>query len=107
MCARKRNHVSKKRPLRRRGGTVPLLRACGLGAVVLLAAASLSSPAQQARQAAGRGAAETQEDTRAIRTREFLGLGRMPDAKLAVEGAKIFGPSCGFCHGADARGGSG
>jgi cytochrome c oxidase cbb3-type subunit III len=47
-----------------------------------------------------------QEDSRAIRTREFLGLGRMPDAKMAAEGAKIFGPTCGFCHGSNARGGS-
>jgi len=30
----------------------------------------------------------------------------MPDAKMAAEGAKIFGPTCGFCHGTDARGGS-
>ena len=41
-----------------------------------------------------------------MRTREFLGLGRMPDAKMAAEGAKIFSPNCGFCHGVDARGGS-
>lgn len=108
MCARKRNHVSKKRALRRGSGTVPLLRACGLGVVVVLAAAAaVPSSAQQAAPAVGQGAAETQEDTRAVRTREFLGLGRIPDAKLAAEGAKIFGPSCGFCHGADARGGSG
>jgi cytochrome c oxidase cbb3-type subunit III len=52
------------------------------------------------------GATQEQEDSRAIRTREFLGLGRMPDAKMAAEGNKIFGPTCGFCHGADARGGS-
>lgn len=51
-------------------------------------------------------ATQEQEDSRAIRTREFLGLGRMPDAKMAAEGAKIFGPTCGFCHGPDARGGS-
>src|ERR1700733_2621453 len=57
--------------------------------------AATSSPAQ-----------EPQEDSRAIRTREFLGLGRIPDAKMAAEGAKIFGPPCGFCHGVDARGGS-
>src|ERR1700742_3366571 len=50
---------------------------------------------------------QEQEDSRAIRTREFLGLGRMPDATMAAEGAKIFGPTCGFCHGTDARGGSG
>jgi mono/diheme cytochrome c family protein/small nuclear ribonucleoprotein (snRNP)-like protein len=30
----------------------------------------------------------------------------MPDAKMAADGAKIFGPTCGFCHGVDARGGS-
>src|SRR5271154_2941831 len=58
-------------------------------------AAATSSPAQ-----------EPQEDSRAIRTREFLGLGRMPDPKMAAEGARIFGPPCGFCHGVDARGGS-
>jgi cytochrome c oxidase cbb3-type subunit III len=69
-------------------------------AVVLLGVAAL--PAQEAETPS-----ETQEDNRAVRTREFLGLGRMPDAKMAAEGAKIFGPNCGFCHGADARGGSG
>lgn len=52
-------------------------------------------------------AQEPQEDPNAVRTREFLGLGRMPDAGKAAAGAKIFGPTCGFCHGADARGGSG
>jgi cytochrome c oxidase cbb3-type subunit III len=39
--------------------------------------------------------------------RVFLGLGREPDAKVAAEGAKLFGPTCGFCHGANARGGVG
>jgi len=39
--------------------------------------------------------------------RVFLGLGRVPDAKVAAEGAKLFGPTCGFCHGANARGGVG
>ena len=48
-----------------------------------------------------------QEDSQAIRTREFLGLGRLPDAKLAAEGGKLFTPVCGFCHGTDARGASG
>src|ERR1700752_3609307 len=62
---------------------------------VLTAAASSLAQEQQG-----------QEDSRGIRTREFLGLGRMPDAKMAAEGAKIFGPTCGFCHGTDARGGS-
>ncbi len=82
-------------------------------AVVLLAAAAMApSRAQQATPPAN-GKAPTQvptkvqEDTQAVRTREFLGLGRMPDAKKAAEGAKLFGPTCGFCHGADARGGTG
>src|ERR1700693_1047983 len=52
-------------------------------------------------------AAQQQEDSSAVRTREFLGLGRMPDARMAAEGAKLFGPTCGFCHGTDARGGTG
>jgi cytochrome c oxidase cbb3-type subunit III len=39
--------------------------------------------------------------------RVFLGLGREPDAKVGAEGAKLFGPTCGFCHGANARGGVG
>jgi cytochrome c oxidase cbb3-type subunit III len=50
--------------------------------------------------------AQQQEDSKALRTREFLGLGRIPDAKMAAEGGKIFSSTCGFCHGADARGGS-
>jgi mono/diheme cytochrome c family protein len=70
-----------------------------LVAVILLfvLTAVTSSPAQEPQE---------QEDSRAIRTREFLGLGRMPDAKMAADGARVFGPTCGFCHGADARGGS-
>jgi len=51
--------------------------------------------------------AQTQETQRALRTREFLGLGRQPDPKLAGDGEKIFGPTCGFCHGADGRGAQG
>jgi len=51
--------------------------------------------------------AQKQEGQRALRTREFLGLGRQPDPQLASDGEKIFGPTCGFCHGADARGGQG
>ena len=48
--------------------------------------------------------AQKQQGQRALRTREFLGLGRQPDPQLASDGEKIFGPTCGFCHGADARG---
>jgi cytochrome c oxidase cbb3-type subunit III len=102
MRALQRNLVSTKRSIR--FSVSPALWRCGL-ALILLGSAALR--AQQTPPAANEGTGETQEDRRAVRTREFLGLGRMPDAKMAAEGAKIFGPNCGFCHGADARGGSG
>ncbi len=71
---------------------------------------SFASKAQHAAPASASSKGEIpggQEDIRAMRTREFLGLGRKPDAKAAGDGAKLFGPTCGFCHGADARGGVG
>jgi mono/diheme cytochrome c family protein len=37
-------------------------------------------------------------------TREFLGLGRQPDAEVAARGEKIYAAACAFCHGPDARG---
>src|SRR5512141_1040209 len=40
-------------------------------------------------------------------TREFLGLGRQPDPEVAARGEKLYTAACAFCHGADARGGSG
>src|SRR5277367_1162888 len=78
---------------------------CGLAVILLLAIAL--APRSRAQQTDTNGAASEQEDSRGIRTRQFLGLGRIPDAKMAAAGAKIFGPTCGFCHGADARGASG
>jgi len=40
-------------------------------------------------------------------TRDFLGLGRPPDAQASARGEKIYAPNCGFCHGEKARGASG
>ncbi len=40
-------------------------------------------------------------------TREFLGLGPAPDAVAAERGEKLYGPNCGFCHGAKANGAEG
>ena len=71
-------------------------------ALALISLISLPARAQEPT-----GTPEQQEDARALRTRQFLGLGRIPDAKMAAEGQKIFGATCGFCHGADARGGAG
>jgi cytochrome c oxidase cbb3-type subunit III len=98
MRAVQRNLVSTKRSIK--FSAVPTRWTCAVVAMVFLAVAAL--PAQESEKTS-----EMKEDNRAVRTREFLGLGRMPDAKMAAEGAKIFGPNCGFCHGADARGGSG
>ena len=43
----------------------------------------------------------------AERIRTFLGLGPAPDRQAAARGNQLFGPACGFCHGANARGASG
>ena len=75
-------------------------------ALLLVFPLSQSWPQQSAPAAIQETSTQQQEDPRGIRTREFLGLGRMPDAKMAAEGAKIFGSTCGFCHGENARGAS-
>ena len=81
---------------------------CILIALMLLAIAGAPGQAQ-APGSNGNSSppAQTQESQRALRTREFLGLGRQPDPELASDGEKIFGPTCGFCHGAEGRGGQG
>ena len=56
--------------------------------ILLLAAASL-----------------TAQTSRAVRTREFLGLGPSPDPIAAERGEKLYTPNCAFCHGAKANGG--
>jgi mono/diheme cytochrome c family protein len=40
-------------------------------------------------------------------TREFLGLGRAPEAEVAARGEKLYAAACAFCHGPDARGAQG
>lgn len=44
---------------------------------------------------------------RAEATREFLGLGAVPDKVAAGRGKRLFAQRCAFCHGANARGASG
>jgi cytochrome c oxidase cbb3-type subunit 3 len=78
-----------------------------LTALMFLALVPLSRSQQTAPSASPQDTTEQQEDQRGISTRQFLGLGRLPDARMAAEGGKIFAPTCGFCHGADARGASG
>jgi len=55
-------------------------------------------PVQGGRGGRGRGGGTT---------REFLGLGRQPDAEVAARGEKLYAASCAFCHGPDARGAGG
>src|ERR1700719_365125 len=62
---------------------------------LLLLAATLLNAQEDARPP-GRGS-----------TREFLGLGPAPDPVAAVRGEKLYGPTCGFCHGPKARGAEG
>jgi cytochrome c oxidase cbb3-type subunit 3 len=57
----------------------------------LVSAQTAQRPPQNRRGAAG--------------TREFLGLGRQPDAAAAARGKPLFTSNCSFCHGANARGG--
>jgi cytochrome c oxidase cbb3-type subunit III len=65
------------------------------------------SKQDQSTPAGNHGSEEGNENPQAMQMRQFLGLGKQPDPKAASEGAKIFGPSCAFCHGTDARGGQG
>jgi cytochrome c oxidase cbb3-type subunit III len=58
-------------------------------------AGQAGQPSQGGRGGRGRGGEGT---------REFLGLGRQPDAAVAARGEKLYAATCSFCHGPDARG---
>lgn len=80
--------------VRKRGG----LCVC----VVIGVAATLSWGGQQTAPSS-----PPSETPQALQTREFLGLGRIPDAKAAVAGEKLFAQNCSFCHGKNGRGAEG
>ena len=71
--------------------------ACAL----LMATAVLPVEAQEEPPAGGRGG---RGGRGGAATREFLGLGRAPDAAAAARGEKLYVPNCAFCHGTEARG---
>src|SRR4051794_11078383 len=48
-----------------------------------------------------------QPDSRADRTRAFLGLGPPPNPVAAERGSKLYASNCAFCHGAKANGAEG
>jgi mono/diheme cytochrome c family protein len=73
-----------------------MVRVCILLALSLNVALSLSAQEEIPAGRGGRG-----------NTREFLGLGPAPDAAAAARGEKLYGPTCGFCHGPKARGAEG
>lgn len=56
---------------------------------------------------AAQKATQLHENRRALATRRFLGLGKLPNPKAAAAGGKIFAQNCSFCHGHDARGAEG
>jgi cytochrome c oxidase cbb3-type subunit III len=70
----------------------------------LLAAAALPLLAQDDIPPAGRGG---RGGGGRGGTREFLGLGPAPDAAASARGEKLYGPTCGSCHGEKARGAEG
>src|SRR5262245_45733025 len=76
-----------------------LLRIVSCFGIFLLAAAAIQTGAQEG-PPPGQGG-------RRGNIREFLGLGPPPDPVAAERGAKIYGPSCAFCHGEKARGAEG
>ena len=71
-------------------------------ALLLAAAVSLSAQEEGGGPAGGRGGGRGGRGGGG--TREFLGLGRQPDAATAARGEKLYVPNCGFCHGNEARG---
>ena len=81
--------------------------AAGSAAPEFMAAGFVPLAGAQEEPAPSPTATQQPESNRATQMRQFLGLGREPDAKAASQGAKLFGPACAFCHGNDARGGTG
>src|SRR5690242_15187230 len=74
--------------------------------ILLLAAAAAFAQAASQPQKPTEHRSSTQ-DKRVERTREFLGLGRAPDAAAAARGEKLYSTNCAFCHGAKATGAEG
>ena len=72
-------------------------------AIVALTAAVLAGQEPPVQPAQARPAAQT-GGRGGQGTREFLGLGRQPDAEVAARGEKLYAAACAFCHGSDARG---
>ena len=73
------------------------------GLLLFASAAMADDPPPPAAAATGRTAAAQ----RAQSTREFLGLGALPDAAAAARGKPTFEAQCAACHGPEARGGIG
>ena len=77
--------------------------------IVLGTACAALVAAQQSQTLAREGVQQQSSPTasrsqRAQATREFLGLGAVPDKVAAARGKPLFQQNCGFCHGQNARG---
>jgi mono/diheme cytochrome c family protein len=76
-------------------------------AAVLLLTGIISSNGQAVDAGANTAQKPPQPDSRADRTRAFLGLGPAPDPVAAARGSKLYASDCAFCHGAKATGAEG
>jgi cytochrome c oxidase cbb3-type subunit III len=79
------------------------------GRVLAVAGCAVLLGAQQNRSGSQQGIEqqsykEMTPSQRAEATREFLGLGAVPDRVAAGRGKGVFAQRCAFCHGANARG---
>src|SRR5690349_19489186 len=80
-----------------------IFRAAALLLAVLTAGIG-AAPQEPPAAASGQGRGGGRGGRGGQGTREFLGLGRQPDAEMAARGEMLYAASCAFCHGADARG---
>jgi mono/diheme cytochrome c family protein len=78
-----------------------------LAAAAALIIATAASGQQQQVARPSTGAGQGGRGRGGETTREFLGLGRQPDPEVAARGEKLYGATCSFCHGPDARGAGG
>ncbi len=95
---------------RRRWRGPGLLRVPGCllaGGIVALAAASIGQQTQNAGEDGVRQYQNMTPEQRAAATRQFLGLGAVPDKAAAARGAPVYQGNCAFCHGPQARGATG
>jgi len=82
-----------------------VLLVAGIAGVAVLPGQQNQAPAHEGVQQ--HGYQNMTPAQRAEATREFLGLGAVPDKVAAARGEPLFVRNCAFCHGQEARGATG